>query len=324
MGTHTPRILSFVTGMILSLFALGIPAAFADTTVTLDQPVHFTNAEGSDVILDTGSYAVKATEEWLKITPSEGQTMDALLLEAQAGVHEETLTAPRALSAEGEQPDTHHVVLLLPDGKRLEAIGSYSGIRSRGRLSLLTIQRLQKLARSSKNTTTTEFKTPVFGGSGGNRSYNLDCGNRSVLVGAIFKAGSWFDAIGIICQRVNPQTGALENEFTRGPVGGSGGNARIARCNDGQVAQGVSARSGQFVNRLVIFCSSWDRSRKAPVFSRSARCPTGENRCLGFGGSGGSRSDSFFCPSGKVGKAFRGKRGSYIDSTRFVCDVWDK
>ena len=119
-------------------------------------------------------------------------------------------------------------------GKRLEAIGSYSGIRSRG-LSLLTIKRLKRLAAARKSTKSTEFKTPLFGGGGGNRSYNLDCGNRNIMVGMIFKAGSWMDAIGIICQSVNPQNGELGSEFTRGPVGGSGGKARIKRCSNGKV-----------------------------------------------------------------------------------------
>jgi hypothetical protein len=310
--------------VIFSLFNLVTETAFADTIISLEEAVHFTTAEGSDVILEAGDYEVEPAEEWIRITPSGGNAVDSLLLEAQSASHEETVQAPLALSTQGEVSDTHHLTLLLPGGKRLEAIGSYSGIRSRGRLSLLTIQRLQRLATASKSTTPTEFKTPLFGGSGGTRSYNLDCGNRSVLVGSIFKAGSWFDALGIICQRVNPQTGALGDEFTRGPVGGTGGNARIARCNDGDVAQGVSTRSGQFVNRLVIFCSRWDPSRKAPVFSGSTRCPSGENRCLGFGGTSAGRSDAFFCPSGKVGKAFRGKYGSYTDSARFVCDLWDK
>ena len=309
----------------LSFFTSGTGTTFADTPVTLEQPVHFTTAEGSDVVLEAGDYGVEPTEEWIRIIPSGGNPVDTLLLEAQAGTHEESLKAPLALSATGEQPDTHHLALLLPDGKRLEAIGSYSGIRSRGRLSLLTIQRLKRLSSSSQRTTPTEFKTPLFGGSGGNRSYNLDCGNRSVLVGAIYKAGSWLDAIGIICQRVNPKTGALEDEFTKGPVGGSGGRARNRRCNDGKVAQGARALSGQFINALMIFCSQWDPARKSPVFSRNSDCARADGRrCIFVGSQGGSLEGSFFCPRGKVGKAIRGRHGIYIDNLKFICDNWDK
>ena len=316
------RILLFITVMSLLFLLLGTWTAVADTTFTLDQPVHFTTAEGSDVVLDTGAYTVEAADEWLRVTPGEGQAVDAILLEAQAAVHEEDLADPLALSAQGEQADTHHLALLLPDGKRLEGVGSYSGIRSRATISLLTIQRLRTLSKSSQSTTPTEFSTPLFGGSGGNRSYNLDCGNQSVLVGVIYKAGMWLDAIGIICQRVNSQTGALADEFTRGPVGGSGGQSRIVRCGAGRVVQGIRAFSGQYINQLHMRCSRWETSRKAPVFSQI--CNPNTVSCPVFGGSGGSRSDAFFCPAGKVGKAFRGKYGLYVDSTRFVCDTWDK
>ncbi|MDH5426572.1 MAG: hypothetical protein OEZ57_01245 [Nitrospirota bacterium] len=325
MRNHIGSIFSFMTGAVLYLVALAVPSAFADTTVTLEQPVHFTNAEGSDVVLPAGDYAVEPAEAWLRVTPSGRQTVDAALLEAQSATHEESLTTPMALSAEGEQPNTHHLALLLPDGKRLEAIGSYSGIRSRGTLSLLTIQRLRTLSSTSQSTTPTEFSTPLFGGSGGNRSYNLDCGNQSVLVGVTYKSGMWLDAIGIICQQVNPQTGALGNEFTRGPVGGSGGLARPTRCNQGDVVQGISVLSGQFIESGFLPCSPWLPAQKMPEFSTSTECRTGSGRCVAqFGTNYSSNSGRFHCPSGKVGKAIRGRHGIYIDSLRFVCDFWDK
>jgi hypothetical protein len=313
------------TVAFLSFFSLGTGRTLADTTITLDQPVHFTTAEGSDVVLDAGEYDVDAADAWLRVMPSEGHAVDALLLDAQIARHEETLKAPLGVSAQGESPDTHHLALLLPDGKRLEAVGSYSGIRSRG-FSLLTLQRLKRLAAARKSPKSTEFKTPLFGGSGGKRSYNLDCGSGSVLVGAMYKAGMWLDAVGIICQRVNAQTGTLEGEFTRGPVGGSGGIARTARCKQGRVVQGVSGFSRQFVHRIVMFCSQWEPSRKASVFTTSFNCLGDQAKgiCVGFGRASGDRSGDFFCPSGKVGKAFRGKHGIYIDSARFVCDFWNK
>ena len=166
---------------------------------------------------------------------------------------------------------------------------------------------IKEVSSCRKNTT---FYSPSFGGGGGNKRYNLDCGKRSVMVGAIYKVGSWFDALGIICQRVNPKTGALGDEFTRGPAGGTGGKARIKRCKQGEVAQGILANSRRFVNRLVAFCSKWVPARKAPVFSTDGRCGERQrNRCKRFGGSSGGSTSAFFCPRGKVGKAFRGKYG---------------
>ncbi|MEX2494287.1 MAG: hypothetical protein WD425_21315 [Nitrospirales bacterium] len=71
------------------------------------------------MVLKAREYAIEPAEAWLRVTPAEGQAVDSLLLEATTGNHEESLTAPMALSAEGESPDTHHLALLLPDGKRL-------------------------------------------------------------------------------------------------------------------------------------------------------------------------------------------------------------
>ena len=141
------------------------------------------------------------------------------------------------------------------------------------------------------------------------------------MVGGIYKAGMWLDAIGVICQRVNAQTGALEGEFTRGPVGGSGGIARIERCPRGKVVQGTRGFSGQFVHSIILGCSRWNPSKKAPEFSESSICV---DRCRRLGGGGGNGSDVFYCPPGQVGKAFRGRKGIYIDSLRFVCDYWNK
>ncbi len=294
MQTMIANFFPCMTGTLVALLTVMGGTAFADTTVTLEQSVHFTNAEGSDVVLNAGEYAIEPAEEWLRVTPRDGKAVDALLLEAQAGNHEEPLTAPMAVSAQGEQADTHHLALLLPDGKRLEAIGSYSGLRSRSTLSLLTNQRLRSLRSTSQNTASIEFSTPLFGGSGGNQSYNLDCGNGSILVGAIYKAGLWMDALGIICQQINPQTGALEREFTRGPVGGSGGQAKIARCEPGRVAQGIKAFSGQYINKFHMRCSQWEPARKAPVFSQI--CNPGSVGCLVFGGSGGGPSAPLLLP----------------------------
>ncbi len=303
----------------------GAPSALASPMVDLDQAVHVTTADGGDVVLGAGSYVVEPAEEWLRITPSGGTPVDALLIETQVGRHEEALEAPLALSMAGEKADTHYLVLLLPDGKRLETVGTYSGVRSRGRSFFLTRQQLQAMIAAKRRAQRTEFSTPLFGGSGGNRTYNLDCGSNNVMVGAIFKAGSWLDALGIICQRVNPQTGALGREFTRGPVGGSGGTARIRRCNRGNVVTELRAFSGQFINEFSVSCGRWVPSRKAPD-AASGQCSRGTDQCLRVGKSspGNAVSDVFECPPGMVGKAFRGKRGIYIDSARFVCDAWDR
>jgi hypothetical protein len=94
----------------------------------LDQAIHFLSTDGSDVLIQPGTYIVEAAEEWLRVIP--GERREAWLLEAILTKHEETLDAPVAFSTPGED-DQQHMVLLLPGGTGLEAIGSISGVRSR-------------------------------------------------------------------------------------------------------------------------------------------------------------------------------------------------
>lgn len=96
--------------------------------ISLDKPVHFLAADGGDVVVPPGIYQVAAVESRIWLIPSEGE--QAPLLEAQAMTHDEPVTAPVALSLpQGE--DEHHLILLLPEGKGLDAAGTYSGMRSR-------------------------------------------------------------------------------------------------------------------------------------------------------------------------------------------------
>ena len=313
----------------------GTTPALASTTVDFDQAVHFTTADGGDVVLGAGSYVVEPAEEWLRIIPSGGTPVDALLIDTQVGSHEESLETPLALSVAGEKADTHHVVLLLPDGKKFETVGTYRGVRSRGRTPYLTPARIAAiralaLAAASRRAQHTEFSSLLFGGSTGNRSYNLDCGSSAVMVGTTYRKGLWLNAIGIICQRVNPQTGALGIDFTRGPVGGGGGHAFHGRCRSGKVALGIWVFSGQFINGGELLCRDWLPQDKKPKPIERFSCGAKYENCENFGSRlhgliiGGSENGPFFCPNGKVGKALRGRYGIYIDSLRFVCADWDK
>jgi hypothetical protein len=130
------------------------------TTITLDQAVHFIGTDGSDAVADPGDYSVEAAQEWLRLIPGT-ERRNALLIEANAITHEEILTSPMAISLpgeEGETADIHHVVLLLPDGQSLDAVGTYSGIRPRGLLKRVAsrprIRRAVQAVQSKVRTTT--------------------------------------------------------------------------------------------------------------------------------------------------------------------------
>jgi hypothetical protein len=119
----------FVT---LTLLSIGVPshAALDDSlpTIELKTPMHFLAPDGSNVLMEAGTYAVEPAEEWIRVIP--GERRDALLLVAQSAVHNEHLDGPQ-VHLRPVDDDTQAILLLLPGGRSLEAIGSVSGVRSR-------------------------------------------------------------------------------------------------------------------------------------------------------------------------------------------------
>ncbi len=107
---------------------------FDPEQIFLEKSVHFFDAEGQAQVAKSGRYRVEPADQQIRLIPGEGQ--DAILIEAEEESHEGGgFTMPIALSLPGaaeEESDNHYVVLLLPDGKSLEAIGTYSGIQPRG------------------------------------------------------------------------------------------------------------------------------------------------------------------------------------------------
>lgn len=166
-----------------------------------------------------------------------------------------------------------------------------------------------------------EFVSPRAGGSGGDHSYDLDCGSDAVLTGLSGRWGSWMDSIGIICRKVNTD-GTLGSSFTRGPKGGTGGTeGGNPGCEPGNVVQSVRASTGTYVNGITFFCGAWSPSNRTV-----ARAPTAGGAVdIGIIGHASSQfgiqNSLLECPTdGKPAKAFRGKYGAFIDSTSLVCD----
>ena len=126
-----------VMGVTLALLA-GACATMQDsparyTTVTIEKPVHFSALDGADVMAAPGRYHVDSFEDaTLRLTPAEsGAGSSPLIVAAMALPHAEPIESRVALSLPNGE-DEHHVVLLMPDGKGLDAGGTYSGLRSRG------------------------------------------------------------------------------------------------------------------------------------------------------------------------------------------------
>lgn len=142
--------LSFLTSGVLSLLCLTLsfseetlngdkkadsnvlelfPEEVLDT-VSFERPVHFTTPEITTTIVNPGTYQVlMAGHNRLKLVAS--RTKHTVLVEALSTSHGEDVATPIALYVR-EDEKFPHVVLLLPGGLGLEAVGSYDGSRMRG------------------------------------------------------------------------------------------------------------------------------------------------------------------------------------------------
>ena len=142
--------------LVFLLLAMAFPTLATEggstTTVTLEKATRFMAADGSDVLVKPGTYELEAADTWLRLIP--GERRDALLLEAHRYEHKEILHTPKAVMTEGEGNDPR-LVLLLPEGKGLEAIGSASGIRSRAVKRGSTSNSLSRTRQKSRNPTQT-------------------------------------------------------------------------------------------------------------------------------------------------------------------------
>ena len=110
-------------------FAAEAPAGpVAAVTLAIDKPLHFDGADGKDVTLAPGDYLVLPEQAGLRLI----DVTDAVfLVKATAATHEQKIEQSQALVvAVGD--DERHIVLLQPDGQRLDAAGTVSGIHSRG------------------------------------------------------------------------------------------------------------------------------------------------------------------------------------------------
>ncbi len=111
-----------------------------------------------------------------------------------------------------------------------------------------------------------EFPTETFGGKGGTRNYNLDCGPNGIMTGVMSKGSNITHQLLVICRNVNPFTGALGEEFTRGPVGGMGDrDGIIRRCRNGRVVTRLEIAAGDFLHGMLLGCETWRADRRQPL-----------------------------------------------------------
>jgi hypothetical protein len=169
-------------------------------------------------------------------------------------------------------------------------------------------------------------QSPVFGGSGGNKNYNLNCGNNAALIGVNVRKGSYLDQISIVCQRIK-NDGELGDVFTKGPVGGNGGSGYSSRCKPKYVAGGVYIAwhivgpiTGP-VTTLDLKCYRWSRSAKGRSQQGSYYA-----KFSGPRSAANSKAKGSFDCSGKqnVLRGLKGKYGLVIDSMQAYCEKYSR
>ena len=131
-----PRL--FMTALVLIFFVGSWPflsLAQTSTQVTLRQLLHFEAPDGKDVSLPSGTYGVSHLEgNQLQVSSKDIQPV---VIQANQEAHTKAMTQPEALLLPDETDLTiMSLVLLLPDGTGWEAVGSTTGVQSRGKIKL--------------------------------------------------------------------------------------------------------------------------------------------------------------------------------------------
>ncbi len=105
-----------------------VPALYF-TTIAVEKPAHFPTTEGATQLIPIGQYVVDSVDNaHLRLSPNDAPT--PLVIAAALQSHDIDIPSPLVL-AFAEREDEPHVLLLLPDGRALDAIGSFTGIQSR-------------------------------------------------------------------------------------------------------------------------------------------------------------------------------------------------
>ena len=126
------RLTLMTLSMVVTLIVVPHPA-LAASTFTLEQPVYFMGPDEEPFLVAPGTYQVEAADAWLKLIPEKGPRTEAMLVDATSGTHDTDAATPEVVWTPDEaQPELRQLMLILPDGTGLAAVGSTTGIWPRG------------------------------------------------------------------------------------------------------------------------------------------------------------------------------------------------
>ena len=138
------RAYKFLTASIVSIglgiFSAGLASADINIPagVGLSEPIYFMTPGGEPIQVPAGLYHVDTAEHWLALSPIGGTRVDAIVIEATNAPHDEALSTERAffMATSKKHPELKSLLLYRPDGTAFEAVGSQTGVWSRGLKSM--------------------------------------------------------------------------------------------------------------------------------------------------------------------------------------------
>jgi len=121
-----------VTAACATPISVTEPPQSAAPEITLTKSLHFVSGDGSDLVVSPGTYAVQpGNGPRLELMSTFGIVADNRTLEAVSTNVGQPVATPVALYIPW-QDDEHHIIFVQPSGAGLEAVGTGSGVRSRG------------------------------------------------------------------------------------------------------------------------------------------------------------------------------------------------
>ena len=153
------------------------------------------------------------------------------------------------------------------------------------------------------------YTMPARGGWGGGFS-SLSCSQGYVAVGIFGRSGGYIDQVGLECAFMYSDGSLSEwSRYRTGTAGGYGGGPFSITCPSNQAIVGLKGRSGGYVDRLGIFCSTVSNWRTYATIQHASS---------EAGGTGGGYfSDT--CPGSYVLTTLNLRAGGYVDQEQGVC-----
>jgi hypothetical protein len=246
--------------LFTAVLMIGSPALAAislPTAVEFEKAISFQKPDGEPVQLKAGIYEVKlGAEEELKFDPIGAG--DVITVAALPANHDEAFEHAKALltPAPDNNPDKQHVILWMPDGVAMEAIGSYSGLFSRSTLTWGTTEEGKK-ADAQEPLTVNFEKSLYFKTAGGEPKilkpgdYEVGFADDGMVLTPV--GGKPEDAITIESESLGTSAAVALPEFDGNPnlellvLATVGGQSIIAiGSQDGTFPRGL----GSFVKKL--------------------------------------------------------------------------